>query len=180
MSARVLQKAWHIDASSQTIRNRLKEQEIKSYSTTKKPHLSSKTIQQRLEVCKKYESWSVEDWKTVVFSMKQTSKLSQMVDTEKYGENQIKCLLTSLIHQGSSQHQLWYGDAFLPIGMGDFHILEGRLKASDYIEILEQKLLPFTSRVFPNGNFSFQQDNAPCHTAHTVSHFLRRYCNLGK
>ena len=68
MTARDLQAEWHLDACSQTIRNRLKEHGIKNYSTTKKPQLSSKNIQQRLEFCKKYESWKVEDWKTVVFS----------------------------------------------------------------------------------------------------------------
>ena len=59
-------------------------------------------------------------------------------------------------------------------GMGDFHILEGRLSACGYIGILEYKLRPFTSPVFPNGNFSFQQDNAPCHTAHTVSYSIQQ------
>ena len=66
-TAEELRKEWHVDACPNTIRNRLKEQGIKNYSTTKKPHLSSKNIQQRLEFCKKYEGWTVEDWK-VVFS----------------------------------------------------------------------------------------------------------------
>ena len=70
MTARDLQAEWHLDACSQTIRNRLKEHGIKNYSTTEKPQLSSKIIQQCLEFCKKYESWSVEDWNTVVFSNK--------------------------------------------------------------------------------------------------------------
>ena len=67
-SARDLQTEWHLAVCSQTIRNRLNEQGLKNYSTTKKPHLSSKNIQQRLDFCKNYEGWTVEDWNTVVFS----------------------------------------------------------------------------------------------------------------
>ena len=47
--------------STKLIRNR----QLKS---SKKPHLSSKNFQKRLEFCKKYEGWTVEDWKKVVLS----------------------------------------------------------------------------------------------------------------
>ena len=170
-TARKLQDEWHIDACSQTIRNRLTEQGLNNYSTTKKPQLSSKNVQQRLEFCKKYESWTVEDWNTVVFSdetniqaepngghrkvwRKPNEKLSD------FALNTSRKFPTSIMIWGCiSAH-----------GMGDFHTIEGRLKASGYIGILEAKLLPLTTRLFPDGNFSFQQDNAPCHTARSVSY----------
>ena len=63
-----LGKEWHIDACPNTIRNKLKKQGTKSYSTTKKAQLYSRIIQKRLEFCEKYEGWTVDDWETVVFS----------------------------------------------------------------------------------------------------------------
>ena len=128
-TARKLQDEWHIDACSQTIRNRLTEQGLNNYSTTKKPQLSSKNVQQRLEFCKKYESWTVEDWNTVVFSdetniqaepngghrkvwRKPNEKLSD------FALNTSRKFPTSIMIWGCiSAH-----------GMGDFHTIEGRLK----------------------------------------------------
>ena len=90
------------------------------------------------------------------------------IQPEQIGEptEQLSTFLQST--QGSSRDQLWYGVEFSAHGMNDFHVVEGRLNASDYIGILEDKVVPFTVRVFRNGNLSFQQGNAPCHTARTV------------
>ena len=51
-----------------TIRNALKQQGLKSYVKPKKPLLSSKHIRQRLEFATKYQHWTVDDWKRVVWS----------------------------------------------------------------------------------------------------------------
>ena len=50
------------------VRRRLRENGLKRYSATPKPKLSSSHLQQRLLFCKKYENWTVEDWRTIVFS----------------------------------------------------------------------------------------------------------------
>ena len=95
-----------------------------------------------------------------------TSKLNQMVDIRKCGENLTKTYDFSLNTSRKFPTSIMIWDCLSAHGLRDFHILEGRLNASGYIGVLEDKLRPFTSLVFPNGNFSFQQDNAPCHTAH--------------
>ena len=172
MTARDLQAEWHLDACSQTIRNRLKEHGIKNYSTTKKPQLSSKNIQQRLEFCKKYESWKVEDWKTVVFSDETNIQAEPNGGHRKVWRKPTERLPDFVVNTARkfpTSIMIW--GCISAHGMGEFHILEGRLNASGYISILEDKLRPYTTRLFPDGNFSFQQDNAPCHTARPVSYF---------
>ena len=79
-------------------------------------------------------------------------------DIEKCEENRRKNFPTFLlIHQGSSNPLLWYA-----VGMGDLHVLEGRLNASGYIGVLEDKHVPFTDRVFVMGISHFNK------TAHLV------------
>jgi transposase len=47
--------------------------------------------------------------------------------------------------------------------------VEPRLNADVYTRILEDVMLRSVRRVFPNGDFIFQQDNCPIHTAHRVA-----------
>ena len=46
-------------------------------------------------------------------------------------------------------------------------LVEGRLDANDYIEILEKNLLPFMNNLEQN-TYIFQEDNALIHTAKKV------------
>ncbi|GFV60886.1 hypothetical protein TNCV_925001 [Trichonephila clavipes] len=50
-------------------------------------------------------------------------------------------------------------------GVGRLHIVSGTVKAMDYIEILQNKLLPTARDLFENQSWIFQDDNAPCHRA---------------
>jgi hypothetical protein len=57
-------------------------------------------------------------------------------------------------------------------GTGICVIVEERLTALVYRDILEQALLPSVLPIFGN-NFVFQQDNCPIHTAHLIRDFLQ-------
>jgi len=47
-----------------------------------------------------------------------------------------------------------------------------RLTAAAYIDVLKANLLPWVEANFPDGNFIFQQDGAPAHTAKVTQNFL--------
>ena len=53
-------------------------------------------------------------------------------------------------------------DAFYPHGKSELTILKGTQRSENYIETLEDYLLPFFDR-FPKEKFIFQQDNASVH-----------------
>ncbi|GFT41922.1 hypothetical protein TNCV_1667691 [Trichonephila clavipes] len=53
-------------------------------------------------------------------------------------------------------------------GVGRLHIVSGTVKAMDYIEILQNKLLPTARDLLGNQSWIFQGDNAPCHRAKVV------------
>ncbi|GFT58852.1 transposable element Tcb1 transposase [Trichonephila clavipes] len=57
-------------------------------------------------------------------------------------------------------------------GVGKFHIVSGTVKVMDYIEILQNKLLPTARDLLGNQSWIFQDDNAPCHRAKVVQKWL--------
>ncbi|GFV31711.1 transposable element Tcb1 transposase [Trichonephila clavipes] len=58
-------------------------------------------------------------------------------------------------------------------GVGRLHIVSGTVKAIDYIEILQNKLLPTARDLFGNQSWIFQDDNALCHRAKVVQKWLK-------
>ena len=59
-------------------------------------------------------------------------------------------------------------------GVGRLHIVQGRMNQHQYIRVLEQKLIPDLPKHFPDGGGIFQQDGAPCHTAKSVTAFMKQ------
>ena len=54
--------------SNQTIRNRIHEHGLKGRAARKKRFLSKRHIAQRLKWAKEHQSWTANDWKTVLWS----------------------------------------------------------------------------------------------------------------
>ncbi|KAH9383637.1 hypothetical protein HPB48_025330 [Haemaphysalis longicornis] len=58
-------------------------------------------------------------------------------------------------------------------GLGALHRIEGSLTAEKYSEILEYVMIPYAlDGPFPDGDYLFQQDLAPVHTAKSVKKSL--------
>ncbi|GFV89321.1 transposable element Tcb1 transposase [Trichonephila clavipes] len=57
-------------------------------------------------------------------------------------------------------------------GVGRLRIVSGTMKAMDYIEILQNKLLPTAKDLLGNQSWIFQDDNAPEHRAKVVQKWL--------
>lgn len=58
-------------------------------------------------------------------------------------------------------------------GVGNLHFVDGIVNAEKYINILKSHLLPSIERFpLPFGDYIFQQDFAPCHTAKKVKAWM--------
>ena len=58
-----------VQVSSRTIRRRLHDEfNLKAYRPAAKPKLSAKNIKDRIKFCRKYQNWTIEDWKKVMFT----------------------------------------------------------------------------------------------------------------
>jgi transposase len=58
-------------------------------------------------------------------------------------------------------------------GTGRLFIVEGTMRQEQYIRVLRDRMIPQLRIWYPNGDATFMQDGAPCHTARNVMNFLR-------
>ena len=176
-----LQKDWestsNLVCSSRTIRNRLREAGIKSYRAKKKPFINERQRNKRLEFARMHKDWKAEDWAKVIFSDESNFQLlptpGRLMVWRKPGEAyKPECLAPTVKHGGGSV-MIW--GCFSMAGTGRIRLCEGRMNQKTYKEVLEEDLLPSAKKLYPDNNdWIFQQDNAPCHTAKSVTTWMEK------
>lgn len=57
-------------------------------------------------------------------------------------------------------------------GTGRLYIVDGTIRQDQYIRVLQTKLVPQITEWYPDWDFTFMQDGAPCHKARKVMTFL--------
>jgi hypothetical protein len=175
-SARAVAAAVGCDAlcvSTRTVQRTLNRCGLLPFRPKKSPSLTPAQSKVRLQWARSYQHWTEADWCNVIFSDECAFDLapirSQYVRRVK-GE--------PITMQHTSQHRpflqrIMVWSCMSSAGPGKLIPVTGTLNAVKYIDILSQKLLPQSAIWFPNGNFHYQQDNAPCHKALVVRHFFQ-------
>jgi hypothetical protein len=79
--------------------------------------------------------------------------------------------LHTVSHRPFLKHVMVWA-CFSALGTGPLSIITGTMNAAKYRSTLEDYLTPQLYAWFPNGAGVFQQDNAPCHEAHSITQFL--------
>lgn len=152
--------------TTRTIRNRLcKKFRLKARTPRRKPLITTKARRKRLAWCKEHANWTVNDWKKVTFSDEST--FLQFQEQHQYvrrppGSLPTNELYTDKTVKHSPSIMVW--GCFSHHGRGGLSILEKgvRLNSEKYINILEEKVIPFMNI---SRTVIFQQDNAPCHSS---------------
>lgn len=177
-TARQLLVDWKINTSVRTVRRRLVKAGLKARIPRKKPFLNLTQRRKRVQWAKAHVSWSQEQWKRVLWS--DESKIGLFGSDgihyvrRRSGEELLpECLMPTMKHPVSVM--VW--GCMSASGVGRLTVCDGIVNGVKYIEILQTKMLPSARSLFGNQqlgpNFTFQQDNAPCHTAKTVKGWLQ-------
>ena len=77
-----------------------------------------------------------------------------------------ECLLPTAKHGGGSV-MVWA--AILWHSLSPIVALHGRINSKDSVGILGDHLHPMVQALFPDGDYTFQDDNAPIHMVHVVA-----------
>ena len=168
-----------MNVSTQTVRNGLKKTGLKSIVDVKKPLLPNRHVQQRLGFCKKYINWTVEDWKSIIWS--DEYKINRVwADGCKYcwkiGNYKHQ---TELLSQHAQPTVKFWGGSLMIWGCMSMHRvvnlvrIDISLDAELYCKILEE-VLPFIVGFYGDEfkNFIFQHHNDPKHTSKKVTKWL--------
>lgn len=161
-----------VSVSIRTVRNRLKSFDLKSYRVARKPRLTPLMKKRRLDFARDHVSWTVEDWKKVMWSdesnFEQFGIKATRVRRPSGARYKEKFVIPTVKHCPSIM--VWA--SFSAYGRGALVFLEPkeRLNAEKYLKILNEKLHCFMTIHQCN---IFQQDSAPCHVAKKCQQWFR-------
>jgi len=157
--------------SPRTIRRRLFDAGLKSYSPAKKPALSAKNIKDRLAFCNKYRQWTADQWKRVMLSDERT--ISQFYAFARHVRRPPKQRFCSryIVPTVKNAAKLMVWGAISAKGIGGLWFMpEGTtINAAVYLGILKEKLPRFLTI---HDCDTFQHDGAPCLQAKVVKNWL--------
>ena len=162
------------DVAVRTLQERCqKHLKLPLRSPAKKPLLTKKTKQTRLAFAKKYEHWTEQEWRRVMWSdestfqcgAKKRGKLRRPQGANKYDSRYVE---TTVKHPDSVM--IW-GCFSGEMGCGGFYELPKNVTMNSdlYIKVLEGHLVEYLDS---HKCEYFQQDNAPCHKARKTMKWL--------
>jgi transposase len=162
----------------QSIHNYLREQQVKAYVQQKKPGLTKDQVAARYQFAKDHLSWTVEDWKNVMFSDETViSRIGSFGRKFYYKRQCNKKIMPHHIKKtkqgGGGKIMIW--GCITYFGVGDACWLQGGVDAEAYVNVLKDYVL--SSRDWyemDQDKFVFQQDNAAVHTAGIVKNYVKR------
>jgi len=164
------------EVSKCTVRRTLYEMGYHSRTALRKPHISEPNRKIRLSWAKERRFWSIDDWKKVVwsdesrFTLFQSDKKIHVWRLPKESHD-VSCLVPTIKHGGGGV-MMW--GCFSWYGLGPLVRIDGRVNSERYIlEILGYHVIPFLETFEEeNGEYFFQQDNAPIHTSAMTRTFM--------
>ena len=162
----------HISPS--TANRVLHQQGLVAMHMINKPMLTREHVRKRLEFARAHRDWTVEQWKQVIFSdetvITARSSHEHKIKWTKPTRKLNRKLVIPTVQGGGVAIMVW--GCISQYGFHDLVLLEGRVDAIGYIEVLQRYLVPIVSQYFCNRPWIFQQDNATAHTAHGVVDFF--------
>jgi hypothetical protein len=165
---RELRNATGMELSPNTVGRALKEAGLKATSKVKKPRLLPRHRRQRMGFAVRYQHWTVDDWKRVVWS--DETKINRVgSDGRKWVWKKPGSALTdqhvkATLKFGGGSLMMW--GCMTAQGVGYACRIDGRMDAALYVNILEDELLQTLEYYrLDRDKIIFQQDNDSKHTS---------------
>lgn len=163
-------------ASIFTARRRIRDANLKNYAAAKKVNLTARHKEARLSFALQYLANDNNFWEHVIFTDEKTFQSSPSGQvrvyrprSRRYDAKYVQKVETN--RRFSVNIWAWIS-ANSP---GVLLHLEERFTSDIYLRVLEDVMLPSVMQVFPEGDFIFQQDNCPVHTAHRVTEWFQSH-----
>ncbi|KAH6947151.1 hypothetical protein HPB50_017224 [Hyalomma asiaticum] len=178
-TAREVRELLDVGALVATGRRRLWNAGLKKTLAAQKPVLSASNKASRRQFAEALILWTAGDWGRVIFSDESnftTRQDQRMPVWRTRGSRLAKIRFPCGYEPANAQGVAASGSACVNVwavvsrhGLGPLHLIEGALTSQSYCsEILDDVFIPYAHSTFPNGDFLFQRDPAPVHTAKVV------------
>ena len=162
-----------------TTKRHLKSVGIFSRVARRKPLFAQQNRARRIVYATWIRNWTVEgDWRRIVFSDESRFDLS-------YGDGCVRCWRstgesyspeTFNVRSRSNTSVMAWG-CVSSHGPDNLVVIDGNMDQWQHIDTLEENLVSSMETMFGDIHmpFIFQDDNAPCHRAHTMNAWIDRY-----
>lgn len=162
--------------SYRSVLRNLREIGFQAKKRVKKPFLSQKHRKARLEWARAHRHWTVDDWKRVIFSDETKINLWNsdgiLYTWIRPGDPVQPFHLQPTVKHGGGSLMFWGCMTWQGLGYG-CQVYEGTMRKEDYINILDTTLKESLQHYgYREGDFIFQHDNDPKHTAKATTTFL--------
>lgn len=163
--------------STKTVRRELHKQGISGRAAIPKPLITDRNAKIRREWCHVHKTWSLEQWKKVIWSDESSFTLFPTAGrvyvwrTPKQAYDQ-DCLQPTVKHGGGSV-MVWAAISWYSVG--PIVTLQGHITAKDYLNVLCDQVHPMVQTLFPKGDAFYQDDKAPVHTARIVQDWFSQH-----
>lgn len=155
--------------SKRTIQRHLHKMGYKKRTVRKKLTIGTLNRNKRCTWCRCRLNWKIEDhWSKVIFSDESQIVIgadNRVSVWRRKGEEWLpQCLGTRSSHarpQGKISVMVW--GCLTYFGVGTLVAIEGNMNSEKYTAVLDENLFPVIVKHFPNNEYLFQDDNAPCH-----------------
>ena len=162
--------------SDQTVRNRLREVNLRSHRPLRAVRLTGRHRQARLEFSRNHVNWQLRHWKPVLFTDESRFRLTRCDGRlrvyRRPGERYTAAAVQEYDKFGCGSVMVWGGISIDE--RTDLIVIPGRLSAQAYIDsVLEDHILPAAYGIGPQ--FVLMHDNAKPHTATITSDYLQHH-----
>jgi transposase len=136
------------------------------------PPLTEAHLKARIAWGEGYKHFEFEDWAKILWSDEASAlcgNYGQVWVQRRVGEAWNPEYVT---HREKHPDKVHMWGCFSAYGMGDLYLFEENLDGPLMVKILKECLLRSANRLFPPGQWFFQQDNDPKHKSHLVQSWI--------
>lgn len=158
----------NVKISARTLKRFVNKKGYKKCKAIKKPFISSKNRKLRELWAKNHLSWSLDQWKQIVWSDEchiEHDNQKNILVWRKPNEKLINDCTKGTLKSGRFSITIWGCIGWE--GVGPIKILEGKLNSKKYIKLLND--VHNEIKIKFGDNIKFQDDNAPIHRASNVT-----------
>jgi transposase len=159
-----------VDVSTKTVHRRLKDRGLNPCVAAKKPLISKRNKKLRLLWAKEHVVKPIWFWRKIIWTDESKFELintkSRIIVYRRRGERYKLKFLQPTVKHGGGNVMLWASFGYN--GTGNLEVIDGKMTARVYKDILERNVFESARKLGIEHNFIWQQDNDPKHTATIV------------
>ena len=172
--AQDIEERYGQQIGAHTVRRRIKAYGLISGVAKKKPFISPKNRKHRLKWAREHASWTVEDWRSVIWSDETKFNMFGSDGVIRVWRERGKAMdpkyLRGTVKHGGGSVMFWGCIGWN--GVGILYHIPGIMVKEVYRDILAKNLPLASRKLRMRGRYIFQHDNDPKHTAMIVKQWL--------